>query len=165
MNPTFDPRTYADALQAVGVPPSQADVHARTLATVVGNCAVTREDLHARLSDDIVASERRTREEMKLLCEAREARLEGRLGVAMAEVKHWLSAFEARVDAKLDALEARVDAKLDAFDLKISALEARLMAKIDLETRLLRTELRHLRWFGGIIIALNVAVLMKVAFP
>jgi hypothetical protein len=90
MSSQFNPIDYAQQLQAAGVPAAQADVHARTLADALANCAATKADLHA-LEDRLIA----------------------RMDAFEAKITARMDAFEAKITARMDAFEARVNLELE----------------------------------------------------
>lgn len=81
----FDPIDYAQQLEAAGVPKAQAEVHARTLGHLVGNCVA--------LPSDLVRLDHNLRREIKALEERINAKFE---------------ALEQRLTARMDIFEAKI---------------------------------------------------------
>lgn len=111
MSIQFDAIAYARELEAAGVPKDQAEVHARTLAHVVGNCVVLPGDLHearsefsyklaeteARLRGEIVQSEARLRTEI--------VESEARLRTAMQTEIHALALRVEKLESSVGYLK------------------------------------------------------------
>ncbi|HWJ94194.1 MAG TPA: hypothetical protein VNT33_05680 [Telluria sp.] len=96
MTRQFDAITYAQELEAAGVPKAQAEVHAKALAYALNDSVVLPEQLAAveqKLNGRIDALGSALRAEMREM----EARLRGEM-----------QAIEARLNARIDRLEERI---------------------------------------------------------
>jgi len=131
----FDPIDYMQQLEAAGVSKAEAEVHARALGHLVGNCVALPGDL-ARLEHDL-------RREIKALEERINAKL---------------VALEERINAKLVALEERINAKL-------VGLEQRLTARIDTLEAKIDGQIMQLRWMFATLVATNIAIVVKLFIP
>ncbi|MDB5937304.1 MAG: hypothetical protein JWQ01_4648 [Massilia sp.] len=104
MDSQFNAIDYAQQLEAAGVPPAQAEVHAKTLSLVLTNCAASRADLHA-LDERITAR-------MDLF----EQRITARMDAFGTKISARMDAFEAKMSARMDAFEARVELRLEKIE-------------------------------------------------
>ncbi|MFL6673626.1 MAG: hypothetical protein ACJ8LG_10085 [Massilia sp.] len=93
----FDAIGYAQQLEAAGAPRTRAEVHARTLAHVVGNCVPLPSDLH-----DL-------RNELLYKLAETEARLRSEIAQSEARLRSEIAQSEARLREEIRALASRVD--------------------------------------------------------
>lgn len=96
MNSHFNPFEHVRKLEAVGVPKSQAEIHANTLLQVLDN--------YAQLND--------LKREVGSAMTASEAQLRAELGAVEARLRAEIGASEARLNAKMEEREARQEAKI-----------------------------------------------------
>jgi DNA repair exonuclease SbcCD ATPase subunit len=103
MTSQFDAITYAQELEAAGVPKAQAEVHAKTLAHVVDECVVSSSQLMGvkrELENKISELETRLRAEIR----ETEARLTSKIDIGAAQLKAQIEASEARLRGEIDKL-------------------------------------------------------------
>lgn len=123
MNSQFNAIDYSQQLQAVGVSPTQADMHAKLLSQALTNCAVTRADL---------------------------AGLKGELTARM-------DIFEARMVARMEEFEASVKLELAGMRVELANMRSELST--------MRSEIKYNRRMINFVLALQVALLVKMFFP
>jgi hypothetical protein len=159
MTAHFDPLDYARQLESAGVPKSQAEVHARTLAHVVNDCVAVPADLvsmkrelthqisetETRLRAEIGESEARLRAEIA----ESEARLRAEIAQTGLRLKDEISKLEGALRAEIQAVEARLN-------IRLSRLEA--------EIAFLKAEMKFHRWANGLTIALIAGIYLQLLF-
>lgn len=149
MNSQFNAIDYAQQLEAAGVPQSQAEVHAKTLALAFSTCSASRSDLKAL--DDKLAT---------------------RLDLFEERMTTRMDAFEAKITTRMDAFETKMTARMDAFEAKMTARMQAFESAVKLELAGMQTEIAEMKqtlnfhnWMFGINSALLIALLVKTYFP
>jgi len=95
--------------------------------------------------------------------------------MAQSQTDAKIAKLDAKLDAKIDRVAAELDAKIDRvaanLDAKIDKVAANLDAKIDKEIAEVKQdiaevkgELKLHRWMLGVIVATNMAILLKTFF-
>lgn len=143
MSSQLDAISYAQQLEAAGVPKNQAEVHARILADVLSKLVEFPRDLATF-----------------------ESRLEAKIDACEARMINRIELTEARLLSRIEAGEARMLSRIEAGEAKmlsrIEAGEARLFSRIESGEAKLWGEITLLKWMTGTSIALNIAVLLKL---
>ena len=134
----FDPIDYMQQLEAAGVSKAEAEVHAKTLVHLVGNCVV--------LPANLAELERNLMHEINSL----ETRLELKIKESEMRLELKIKDCEIRLELKIKDCEIRLA-------LKIKELEQRLDARI----ASLKAEMRFMHWMNGIVMALVIGLYLR----
>ena len=160
MTVNFDALAYSGELEAEGVPPRQAAVHARALSSAL---------------KDVVCVHDLNRAEMGLRGELHdlENRLVQRIDQVRSELSSRIEAVRIELIAKIDLVRSDLSARLDALSAHVETVRSDLSARIEIvrmellsaiadlrsDNASIHRELVIHRWMFGVIIALNGATL------
>jgi hypothetical protein len=140
----FDTLKYVKRLKAAGVPDPQAEAEAEALAEVL---AVHLGELATKR--DLKDQETVLRRDIQELAVATQRDLKDQETVLRRDIKD----AETRLQAEITALSSRID-----------LVEMRLGGHLDTLKAELGTELRYIKWLGGVIVGALVALLVKAFF-
>ncbi len=138
---------YAQQLEAAGVSPEQATVHAAALANVLQEVAFAS-DL-VELGKSVRAEIRGTEDRLGQRIDQLRAEMNSRFQVAAADLKIFKIEINTKVDILGTELGARIDRLESSTDADFKGIRAELAA--------VRAELVVHRWALGLLFALNLA--------
>jgi hypothetical protein len=137
MNSQFNAIDYAQQLEAAGVPQVQAEVHAKTLSHALSNFVASKADL-AALSEKITA----------------------RMDIFEARIVTRIGAFEAKVERELATMRVELaDMRVELADMRVQLADMRT------DISVLRGEMTYHRRMINLVLAIQVALLVKLFFP
>jgi hypothetical protein len=144
MNSQFNAIDYSQQLAAAGVPQAQADVHARVLSHALAECAATKADL-AALGGKLTA----------------------RIDVFEARVIARIEQFEAKVERELSGMRIEMsEMRIEMSEMRVEFADMRVqLANMDTRISVMGAEIRYNRRMINLVLALQVALIVKMFFP
>jgi hypothetical protein len=135
----FDTLDYVRKLEAAGVPPAEAEVHARALNDALAGSVASKADI---------------------------SNLDVKIDVGISNLELKIDVGISNLDVKIDAVESRLKSGISNLELKIDALESRLSSRIDVVKNELELhfggKLETLKWMFGVLVAMNAAVIVQL---
>lgn len=110
----FNSLIYANKLEAAGVPPAQAQVHALALAEVLDTQMVTKADLEA-VNVGLNARIDAVESSLNARIDAVESRVNARIAASEARMEENLAQFEARMELKFEKQFAELQKQFGEF--------------------------------------------------
>lgn len=110
----FNALIYANKLEAAGVPPAQAQVHALALAEVLDTQMVTKADLEA-VNVGLNARIDAVESSLNARIDAVESRVNARIAASEARMEENLAQFEARMELKFEKQFAELQKQFGEF--------------------------------------------------
>lgn len=151
MNSQFNAIDYSRQLAAAGVPQAQADVHAKVLSQALAECAATKADLAAL-----------------------DGKLTARIDVFEARVIARIEQFEAKVERELSGMRVEIsEMRVEISEIRVEMSEMRAeladmrVQLVNMDTRIsvMGAEIRYNRRMINLVLALQVALIVKMFFP
>ena len=149
MNTQFDTLEYAAKLEAAGVPPAQAAVHAHALGGVVAELA---------FAADLKTVDKNVRGEMA----AMEKRLLERIDAVRADLLGKIDALRTEVFCKIDALRTEVLGKFDALRTDVFAEMTAIRSDLGERITKVESEIKVMRAVLAMVFTINVGIMVKL---
>jgi hypothetical protein len=153
MTAKFDTLEYAQQLEAAGVTPDQAKVHAKALLSVVGNCL------------DLPASVDSFKKEIKYEFDSFKSQITHEFEDFTTQITHEFDDFTTQITHEFDDFKTLVTHELTDFKLAITHQIAETTAQQNLRIARVENELKIHRSMMGMLLALQIATLTKLFFP
>ncbi len=131
--------------------------------------------LSTPILDQIKSSHMQLESSLEAKMDAQNNSLEAKMDTQNSRLEAKMDTQNSRLEAKMDSLEAQngsLEAKMDSLEAQNGSLEAKmdsletqngsLKEKIDAQDSRLKSEMSHLRWFVGILVAVLGGVLATV---
>lgn len=139
MTRQFDAITYAQELEAAGVPKAQAEVHAKTLSHALSDSAVLPEQLSSA-----------------------QQHLEDRIEGARHELTAKIEDTEHQLTVKIERACYELTGRIDRLETELHSVKQELEAKIESVRVELGQRIRQLMWVQGAILTLIIGLYVQL---
>lgn len=158
MNSQFNAIDYAQQLEVAGVPQVQAEVHAKTLSHALSTFVASKADLAA------------LDEKLSIRPDAFETRILARIEAFGAKVQRELAAMRvglADMRVQLSGMHVDLaDMRVQLSGMRVDLADMRVdLADMRSDISSLRGEMKYHRRMTNLVLALQVALLVKLFFP
>ena len=142
----FNTHFYIKKLEAVGVPETQAEVHAEAFTTLLEDRLATKDDLEKlrqQLEHRIDSVEVRLQHRIEEV----ETRLERRIEEVETKLERRIGEVETKLERRIEGVEAKLEYLAESFEAKLQYEIKSLEARIDVKLTTLKHEM--IKWFLG----------------
>jgi hypothetical protein len=160
----YNAMEYAQQLEAAGVPNAQAEVHAKTLGHVLGDCVAVPAGLYA-MKADLTHELRETETRLRSAIAITSANLRSEIVAASASLHSEIANSAAGLRVEIAKAESRLAIEIVQSEARLNEKILNLAARMDTLEVSLRAEMRTLKWMNGLTLAVLVGWIVKSSFP